>query len=86
MNTNLRHDVVLFGILTAALVPATACQKSIPSDVQAVASAPGPAMSPAAPGPVAGKYTCPMHSEVVSDKPARCPKCGMDLEPVGAPK
>lgn len=24
-------------------------------------------------------YTCPMHSEVTSDKPGRCPKCGMDL-------
>ncbi len=25
------------------------------------------------------KYTCPMHSEVVSDKPGNCPKCGMAL-------
>lgn len=24
-------------------------------------------------------YTCPMHPEVVSDKPGTCPKCGMDL-------
>ncbi|PWN68112.1 multicopper oxidase domain-containing protein [Chryseobacterium oncorhynchi] len=24
-------------------------------------------------------YTCPMHPEVTSDKPGRCPKCGMDL-------
>ena len=24
-------------------------------------------------------YTCPMHSEVTSDKPGKCPKCGMDL-------
>ena len=24
-------------------------------------------------------YTCPMHSDVVSDKPGRCPKCGMAL-------
>lgn len=24
-------------------------------------------------------YTCPMHPEVISDRPGRCPKCGMDL-------
>jgi heavy metal translocating P-type ATPase len=29
-----------------------------------------------------GQYTCPMHPEVVSDKPGACPKCGMALEPV----
>jgi Cu(I)/Ag(I) efflux system membrane fusion protein len=28
------------------------------------------------------KYTCPMHPEVISDKPGTCPKCGMDLKKV----
>jgi uncharacterized lipoprotein YajG len=27
----------------------------------------------------AAVYTCPMHPEVTSDRPAKCPKCGMDL-------
>ena len=27
-------------------------------------------------------YRCPMHSEVTSDKPGKCPKCGMDLQEV----
>lgn len=25
-------------------------------------------------------YTCPMHPEVVSHEPGKCPKCGMNLE------
>ena len=24
-------------------------------------------------------YTCSMHPEVISDKPGKCPKCGMGL-------
>lgn len=29
-----------------------------------------------------GQYVCPMHSEVVSDKPGMCPKCHMALEKI----
>ena len=28
------------------------------------------------------KYTCPMHPEIIQDKPGSCPKCGMHLVPV----
>jgi Cu+-exporting ATPase len=27
------------------------------------------------------EYTCPMHPEIVQDRPGTCPKCGMALEP-----
>ena len=32
--------------------------------------------------PDTGKYTCPMHPEVMQDRPGTCPKCGMALEPL----
>ncbi|HEY5898889.1 MAG TPA: heavy metal translocating P-type ATPase [Burkholderiales bacterium] len=40
----------------------------------------------AAPKPVAsgGKYTCPMHPQIVRDGPGSCPLCGMALVPIGA--
>src|SRR5262245_51481675 len=28
------------------------------------------------------KYTCPMHPEVITDRPGNCPKCGMELVPL----
>ncbi|WP_420962353.1 heavy metal translocating P-type ATPase [Brucella sp. IR073] len=37
---------------------------------------------PAKPGTL---YTCPMHPEIVEDKPGSCPLCGMALEPMGVP-
>jgi ribosomal protein S27AE len=31
-------------------------------------------------------YSCPMHTDYISDKPGKCPKCGMTLvEKKGAP-
>ncbi|KAA0692536.1 heavy metal translocating P-type ATPase [Neorhizobium sp. P12A] len=37
----------------------------------------------AKPMPKGTLYTCPMHPEVISEKPGDCPKCGMALEPMG---
>jgi len=37
------------------------------------------------PMPKGTQYTCPMHPEVIRDKPGSCPKCGMALEPMGVP-
>ena len=30
------------------------------------------------------RYTCPMHPQIVQDKPGSCPICGLDLVPVNA--
>jgi P-type Cu+ transporter len=39
-----------------------------------------PGAHKAAPGQKV-EYTCPMHPEIISDKPGACPICGMALEP-----
>src|SRR5262249_19875063 len=41
------------------------------------ASAPPPAIA----GKVGVEYTCPMHPEIVRNRPGSCPICGMGLEP-----
>ena len=48
-----------------------------------VAQMDDPAAMPAGAGPVT--YACPMHPEVTSDQPGRCPKCGMKLLATQAP-
>jgi Cu(I)/Ag(I) efflux system membrane fusion protein/cobalt-zinc-cadmium efflux system membrane fusion protein len=43
---------------------------------------PGPAVAPAPQAERQAKaYHCPMHPEVISSQPGKCPKCGMDLAP-----
>jgi FtsP/CotA-like multicopper oxidase with cupredoxin domain len=48
-----------------------------------VAQMDDPAAMPAEAGPVT--YACPMHPEVTSQDPGRCPKCGMKLLATQAP-
>jgi Cu(I)/Ag(I) efflux system membrane fusion protein len=62
-------------------VSATATAKPA-GHVHAGGAAPADAGSPA----VSGGYTCPMHPDVHTDAPGRCPYCGMDLVPVSPPK
>jgi rubrerythrin len=62
-----------------------AIQQSTNPPIQNPAQNPAPANtnSPAEIKPVAKQlYTCPMHPEVISEEPGKCPKCGMTLVPV----
>ena len=57
---------------------------AVPDKVLAlVAQMDDPAAMPAGAGPVT--YACPMHPEVTSSEPGRCPKCGMKLLATQAP-
>jgi len=59
------------------LIPVTALPETTANSAPANA-APSAGTEPAA----KQLYTCPMHPEVISDKPGKCPKCGMDLVPM----
>jgi hypothetical protein len=51
-------------------------------------SPPAPSVAPAPPTPNSSPpvdYTCPMHPDVHSPTPGKCPKCGMDLVPGSKP-
>src|SRR5262249_41522133 len=54
-----------------------------------VESPPGPndlaPLLPLKPPATGTTYTCPMHPEIVRDRPGSCPICGMALEPRAVP-
>jgi Cu+-exporting ATPase len=41
-----------------------------------------PEAAESAAAPAGGRWTCPMHPQIVRDEPGSCPICGMALEPI----
>lgn len=60
----------------------TSCLKKFQAHPEQYLHDPTPPAPAATHAEVAGKYTCPMHPEVIQDGPGTCPKCGMALEPL----
>jgi hypothetical protein len=85
MKTTLRLFAFAVIALVASIAAATGPRVAAPHhDHQQAATV---SVGVLADAPKAQRYTCPMHPEVVSDRPGKCPKCGMNLEAVkDAPK
>lgn len=68
MSAALRRSVVVVVVVVVALAAGCPSNDARP-----------PVAQTATPTTTNGSYSCPMHPEVVSDKPGKCPKCAMDL-------
>lgn len=75
--------VTFYGCQPRHTPPATG---NNPANPEAQAAPMTSTATPAAAVNIKTTYTCPMHPEVVSDQPGKCPKCGMALVPVKAKK
>lgn len=80
------RKLVLVSLCSALLIMIVGCKQSSGGDSMGSMKMGGdssmgssPAATMPATMPAAMNYTCTMHPEVVSDKPGKCPKCGMDL-------
>lgn len=75
-------------LMGAAPPPAPPTQPAKRAPNTPMHAAPSPSTAPTSLPSPAAVYSCPMHPEVRSPGPGKCPKCGMDLErvPGGASK
>jgi hypothetical protein len=78
------RNLIMATAIAAALVLAAFAARAA-TDQPAAPGSPAAPVSPAAQKAPADQsdilYQCPMHPEVISTKPGKCPKCGMDLVP-----
>jgi hypothetical protein len=76
----MKKNILLFTCIALFFIAFTACYNNAGSKAAADSSATTPTTKDTAmPKQTADVYTCKMHPEVISDKPGKCPKCGMDL-------
>ena len=67
--------VCLFvGVLLVGLIVLQGCKESEPSGSDASQKTGGQ------------KWVCPMHPDIIADRPTKCSRCGMDLVPLQAEK
>ena len=64
----MKKSLTVFGFILLAGLMFSSCGRSSSKEKQTVTKEVAKA-----------EYTCPMHPDVISDKPGDCPKCGMAL-------
>ncbi len=74
---NKKKTILVMGALLATTSLFQAYHMTFPSPGEQKAQ--GVVIADAQAEDAAVKYTCPMHPQIISDKPGQCPICGMDL-------
>ena len=78
MRTNVRAAAMFLGLAAITLVVVFAtvgCQSGEQPETEQIGTQAG--------SDQVITYTCPMHPEVVSNEPGKCPECGMNLVAAG---
>ncbi|HEV3168063.1 MAG TPA: heavy metal translocating P-type ATPase [Isosphaeraceae bacterium] len=78
---SLDHEGRTYHFCSAHCLDRFRAEPSYYSGRQSERDQPRAAPSPARDADKAATYTCPMHPEIIRDRPGSCPICGMALEP-----
>src|SRR5882757_5144788 len=76
--STMQKNILLIACLAIFSIAFTACANNTNSKA-ALPDSSATTKDTSAVKQTAAVYTCKMHPEVTSDKPGKCPKCGMDL-------
>ena len=76
----MRKTLILVALLGLGILISAGCGKKQQVDQEPVTKASTVQSAPTV-KPGAAAYYCPMDTDIVSDKPGKCSKCGMDLIP-----
>ncbi len=75
----MRTNLFLLTLTASTTLLLSSCGSKATTEAAAAPAAAADTSATAPASATASYYTCEMHPEIHSDKPGKCPKCGMNL-------